>query len=76
MFNYCNLQYFSSTLFNQYQKLYIIPTINEFWEQQKQRVWKEKAGQDVILSGDGRNDSPGVTQPSTAHTVLQTWKIE
>ena len=35
MFNFCNLQYFSSTLFNQYQKLYIIPTINEFWEQQK-----------------------------------------
>lgn len=59
MFNFCNLQYFSSTLFNQYQKLYIIPTINEFWEQHKQQLWSEKAGKDVILSGDGRNDSPG-----------------
>ncbi|CAB4019001.1 Hypothetical predicted protein, partial [Paramuricea clavata] len=59
MFNFCNLQYFSSTLFNQYQQLYIIPTINEFWEQHKQQVWNEKAGKDVILSGDGRNDSPG-----------------
>jgi hypothetical protein len=59
MFNFCNLQYFSSTLFNQYQQLYIIPAINEFWEQHKQQVWSEKAGKDAILSGDGRNDSPG-----------------
>ena len=59
MFNFCNLQYFSSTLFNQYQQLYIIPAINEFWEQHKQQAWHEKTGKDVILSGDGRNDSPG-----------------
>jgi hypothetical protein len=38
MFNFCNLQYFSSTLFNQYQQLYIIPAVNEFWEQHKQEI--------------------------------------
>ncbi len=59
MFNFCNLQYFSSTLFNQYQQLYIIPAINEFWEQHKQQVWEDKQGKDIVLSGDGRNDSPG-----------------
>ena len=59
MFNFCNLQYFSSTLFNQYQQLYIIPAINEFWQQHKQQIWSEKAGKSVILSGDGRNDSRG-----------------
>ena len=36
-FNFCNLQYFSSTLFNQYQQLYIIPAINEFWNNIKSR---------------------------------------
>jgi hypothetical protein len=56
---FCNLQYFSSTLFNQYQQLYIIPAINEFWEQHKQQVWEDKQGKDIVLSGDGRNDSPG-----------------
>ena len=55
----CNLQYFSSTLFNQYQKLYIIPAINKFWEQHQKQLWEEKAGKEVVLSGDGRNDSPG-----------------
>ena len=59
MFNFCNLQYFSSTLFNQYQQLYIIPAINEFWEEHKQQVWSDKRGKDIVLSSDGRNDSPG-----------------
>ena len=59
MFNFCNLQYFSSTLFNQYQQLYIAPAINEFWEQHKQQLWNEMSGREVVLSGDGRNDSPG-----------------
>ena len=59
MFKFCNIQYFSQTLFYQYQSLYIAPTVNDFWEQQKKELWDERAGQDIILSGDGRNDSPG-----------------
>ena len=59
MFNFCNLQYFSYTLFNQYQQLYIIPSINEFWEQHKQQVREDKQGKHIALSGNGRNDSPG-----------------
>ncbi|CAB4036787.1 Hypothetical predicted protein, partial [Paramuricea clavata] len=42
-----------------YQSLYISPAVNEFWEQHKEELWEEKAGKDVVLSGDGRNDSPG-----------------
>ena len=28
-------------------------------EQQKKELWDARAGKDIILSGDGRNDSPG-----------------
>ena len=59
MVNLVNLHYFSSTLFSQDQQFYIIPAINEFWQQHKQQIWSEKAGKCVILSSDGRNDSPG-----------------
>ena len=59
MFKFCNIQFFSQTLFYQYQSLYIAPAVNDFWEQQKMRLWEERAGKDVLLSGDGRNDSPG-----------------
>ena len=59
MFKFYNLQYFSKSLFYQYQSLYIAPTVNDFWEQQKKELWDVRAGKDIILSGDGRNDSPG-----------------
>ena len=52
-------KFFSQALFYQYQSLYIAPAVNDFWEQQKMRLWEERAGKDVLLSGDGRNDLPG-----------------
>ena len=54
-----NLRYFSESLFNQYQHLYIAPSVNEYWEEMKMKLWRESQGKDVILSSDGRNDSPG-----------------
>ena len=54
-----NLIYFSESFFNQYQHLYIAPSVNEYWEEMKMKLWRESQGKDVILSSDGRNDSPG-----------------
>ena len=59
MFKFCNIQYFSHTLFYQYQNLFIAPAVKDFWEQQKKKLCDERSGKDIILSGDGRNDSPG-----------------
>ena len=59
MFKFCNIQYFSKTLFYQYQSLYIALAVNVFWEQQRSMLWNEQSGKEVLLSGDGRNDSPG-----------------
>ena len=72
MFNFCKLQYFSSTLYNQYQRLYIIPAINEFWDEHQQQLWNEKAGKEIILSGDGRNDSPGHNAQYCTYTLADT----
>ena len=58
MFKFCNIQYFSKTLFYQYQSLYIAPAVNDFWEQQRSMLWNERSGKEVLLSGDGQNDSP------------------
>ncbi len=54
-----NLQYISSNLYNQYQNLYIAPAVKDYWEQLKSSCWAEREDQDVVLSSDGRNDSPG-----------------
>ena len=57
MFKFCDIQFFSQTEFYQYKSLYIAPAVNDFWEQQKKTLWEERAGKDILLSGDGRNDS-------------------
>ena len=53
------LKLFSHNLFNQYQNLLIAPVINNYWEDMQKEMWKAREGKDTILSGDGRNDSPG-----------------
>ena len=53
------MTYISKMLFNQYQSLYIAPAVEEYWKVMKEEEWKERDGKDVILSSDGRNDSPG-----------------
>ena len=59
LFKIFNIAFFSKSLFNHYQHLYIAPTINEHWEKNKTDAWNERAGKSLLLSSDGRNDSPG-----------------
>ena len=46
-------------LYNQYQSLYIAPTVEDYWKEMKYGLWKDREGKSVILTSDGRNDSPG-----------------
>ena len=41
------------------QRHYIIPSITSFWEDMKGEIWKVLTNEQLILCGDGRNDSPG-----------------
>jgi hypothetical protein len=59
LFQSMKLAYFSKSLFNQYQHLYIAPAVDDYWENMKMSLWKDRDDKDVILSGDARNDSPG-----------------
>ena len=59
LFKVMRLQFISKSLYNQYQTLYIAPTVDDYWERMKKELWKEREGKDIILSSDGRNDSPG-----------------
>ena len=50
-----NLHFFSKNLYNQYQNLYIGPAVNDYWENMKQNLWKERENKELVLSSDGRN---------------------
>ncbi|XP_028417582.1 uncharacterized protein LOC114542029 [Dendronephthya gigantea] len=59
LFQVMNVQFISKNLYNQYQNLYIAPAVNSYWEELKNSCWAERENQDIVLSSDGRNDSPG-----------------
>ena len=63
LFKFLNLQYFSSSLFYQYQNL------NDYWKLRQKELWQERAGKEVILSGDGHNDSPGHSAQYCTYTL-------
>ena len=59
LFRIMNMKYISQMLYNQYQSLYIAPTVEDCWKEIKNGLWKDREGKSVILSSDERNDSPG-----------------
>ena len=66
-----NLQYFSKNLYNQYQNLYIAPAVADYWEQLKSGCWAEREDNEIILSSDGRNDSPGHSAQYCTYTFAE-----
>ncbi|XP_041457676.1 uncharacterized protein LOC121409949 [Lytechinus variegatus] len=59
MAKFTNLYFLSRTHFTNIQKLYVAPAINEFYAKKQEELFEMYRGRDVVLSGDGRADSPG-----------------
>jgi solute carrier family 8 (sodium/calcium exchanger) len=55
------LKTISSRTFHRHQRKFLVPAINEVWEQKQQEQMETARadGDPLILGGDGRADSPG-----------------
>lgn len=76
MFKFCNIQYFSHTLFYQYQNLFIAPAVKDFWEQQKKKLWDERSDWKTSYWVEMAEMSHLVTPRSTAPIVWQIWRTK
>lgn len=57
-----NLLLISDNVYNQIQRTYLLPVIQEEWQKEKDRALakvKSQAGDSIVVSGDGHCDSPG-----------------
>ena len=66
-----NLQHIKTTTFYQVQRHYLCPTIESYWNEQKGKILSAIGDKPLVVSGDGRNDSPEVArdvQTRTTHT--------
>ncbi|XP_060553607.1 uncharacterized protein LOC132714710 [Ruditapes philippinarum] len=66
-----NLLFPSSTRFHGIQRCYMIPAIESAWDENVQEVRSEFQNRDIILMGDGRNDSPGHSAQYCSYTFME-----
>ena len=66
-----NLGFISSATFDRIQRLYAIPTVQEFWSDMKKVIHEVMKDEKVVLSGDGRNDSPGFSAQYCVYSLME-----
>ena len=49
----------------------VTPVVKELWEAMKENVWQVIKGEEVVLAGDGRNDSPGHSAKYCVYTLME-----
>ena len=71
--NAMNLQLFSQPTYDKLQKEFFFPCIQEAWIREEENVREElKKEESIIVSGDGRCDSPGHTAKYCSYTLMDT----
>ena len=53
-------------------KLYIHPTVENWWMKMQQQMFTIAEGHELIIAGDGRNDSPGHSSTYCTYSFLDT----
>ncbi|XP_069138377.1 uncharacterized protein [Argopecten irradians] len=65
------LHFPGSTTFNNIQRIYLIPSIDELWKEQQASLLSHFEGRDVVLAGDGRMDSPGHSAQYCTYSLME-----
>lgn len=71
MAKFYGLAFLSKSTFYRYQRLYLIPEINEWWTWTREELLKEFVGQDVVVGGDGQCDSPGFNAKNLCYFMVE-----
>lgn len=58
LMKFLNVSFCQST-FSQIQSMCVIPVVKELWEAMKEKVWEVLKGEELALTGGGRNKPPG-----------------
>ena len=64
-------QFISKSTYYRFQRLYVIPGINEWWMWMKQELVTEFSGQDVVVGGDGQCDSPDLNAKNICYFMIK-----
>lgn len=68
---FLNLPAISNTTFHKIQRTYLIPSIDEFWSEKQEETINLFRGQELVILGDGRMDSPGHSAQYCSYTFME-----
>ena len=66
-----NLEFVSKSTYYRFQRLYLIPEINDWWHWMKAELVKEFADKDIVVGGDGQCDSPGFNAKNLCYFMVE-----
>ncbi|XP_052790214.1 uncharacterized protein LOC128224420 [Mya arenaria] len=64
------LKFPSASKFFRIQWTYLVPSVDRYWETHLQDLFQSLRGKDVVILGDGRNDSPGHSAQYCSYSVM------
>ena len=66
---FLNLEFLSKSSYYRFQRLYVIPEINDWWCWMRKEILGEFSGQDVVVGCGGQCDSPGFNAKNLCYLV-------
>lgn len=61
----------SQSSFTKLQRKYLVPAVDDLWEEKQEEMTAEMANKDLVLLGDGRMDSPGHCAQYCTYTFME-----
>ncbi len=60
----------SKSTYFRLQRVYLIPTVNEWWCWTRDQLLNELSGEDIVVGGDGQSDSPGFNAKNLCYLMV------
>ena len=71
MANFLSLGFLSKSTYYRFQRLYLIPEINDCWFWMRSQSLPEFTGKDIVVGGDGQCDSPGFNAKNLCYFIME-----
>ncbi|XP_049420242.1 uncharacterized protein LOC125881220 [Epinephelus fuscoguttatus] len=71
LFKFMNIKMVNPNTYFTIQDTYCVDIIKEFWEEKSSKAISQLQGKNVVVPGDGRNDSPGHSAQYCSYTTME-----
>ncbi|XP_076150069.1 uncharacterized protein LOC143133954 [Alosa pseudoharengus] len=76
LFKFMNMGMVNPNTFCTIQDTYCVDAVKEYWEERNTEAIRRLQGKDVVVLGDGRNDSPGHCAQYCSYTTMELYTKE